>query len=80
MTERRRGRRKTPDQDAMDHIIRGEDKSFLEGRFINTYKGKFFIQYINVCFSKCSHLTVAVVKDAVSDVFLLLKVLNRSSC
>jgi hypothetical protein len=50
MTERRRGRRKTPDQDAIDHITIGEDKSFLEGRFINTHKGTFFIQYIYVCF------------------------------
>ncbi|CAL8239860.1 unnamed protein product, partial [Gadus morhua 'NCC'] len=40
MTERRRGRRKTPDQDAIDHITIGEDKSFLEGRFINTHKGR----------------------------------------
>lgn len=49
--------RKTPEQDALDHIIRGEDKDFLEERFINEYKGKFvfFIQY---CFSLCNHLTV----------------------
>lgn len=50
MTERRRRRRKTPDQDALEHIVQGEDKAFLEERFINEYKGKFFIQYINVCF------------------------------
>lgn len=50
MTERRRRRRKTPDQDAIDHIINGEDKSFLEGKFINTYKGKFLIHYILMFF------------------------------
>ncbi|KAL7398798.1 hypothetical protein ABVT39_015524 [Epinephelus coioides] len=45
MTERRR---KTPDKDAVEHIICGEDKPFLEGRFINTFKGRgvFTQEYI----------------------------------
>ena len=43
MTEEKRKkltRRKSPDQDAMDHIVQGRDKPFLEGKFISTYKGK----------------------------------------
>ncbi|XP_041849327.1 uncharacterized protein LOC121645082 [Melanotaenia boesemani] len=39
MTERRRRRRKSPDQEALEHIVQGEDKASLERRFINQYKG-----------------------------------------
>ncbi|KAL3045393.1 hypothetical protein OYC64_013628 [Pagothenia borchgrevinki] len=43
-----RSRRKTPEQDAIDHIILGRDKPFLEARFINTFKGRgiFTREYI----------------------------------
>ncbi|KAJ3584596.1 hypothetical protein NHX12_015091 [Muraenolepis orangiensis] len=33
-------RRKTPEQDAVEHITLTKDKPFLEARFINTFKGK----------------------------------------
>ncbi|XP_030251292.1 uncharacterized protein LOC115568284 isoform X4 [Sparus aurata] len=48
MTEVRRRRRKSPDQDALEHIVQGKDKVFLEGRFINKYKGRgvFTREYI----------------------------------
>ncbi|KAJ4925111.1 hypothetical protein JOQ06_017848 [Pogonophryne albipinna] len=42
-----RSRRKTPEQDAIDHIILGRDKPFLEARFINTFKGK--LSHTEVC-------------------------------
>ncbi|XP_062419595.1 uncharacterized protein LOC134132279 isoform X3 [Pungitius pungitius] len=46
MMERRR--RKTPEQDAMDHIILGRDKSFLQEKFIDSFKGRgvFTLDYI----------------------------------
>ncbi|XP_054865957.1 uncharacterized protein LOC118470098 isoform X2 [Amphiprion ocellaris] len=48
MTERRRRRRKSPDQDAVDHIVERRDKPFLEGKFISTFKGRgvFTQEYI----------------------------------
>ncbi|XP_054637986.1 uncharacterized protein LOC129185220 isoform X2 [Dunckerocampus dactyliophorus] len=49
MTERRtRRRRKSPEQDAVDHVLQGRDKPFLEGTFINTFKGRgvFTQEYI----------------------------------
>ena len=40
-----RGRRKSPEQDAVDHIIQGKDKPILEEKFIDTFKGKLLISY-----------------------------------
>ncbi|KAI9516392.1 hypothetical protein NQZ68_015893 [Dissostichus eleginoides] len=37
-----RSRRKTPEQDAIEHIILGRDKPFLDTRYINTFKGSIW--------------------------------------
>lgn len=49
MAGRQKVKRKTPDQDAVEHITGGKDKSFLEARFINTFKSVSFISYFNIC-------------------------------
>ena len=41
-----RSSRKTPEQDAVEHIVLGRDKPFLEIQFINAFKGTLFISYI----------------------------------
>ena len=35
-----RKKRIKPEQDAKEHILSGKDKAFIEGRQINTFKGK----------------------------------------
>ncbi|XP_057692100.1 uncharacterized protein LOC130915906 isoform X1 [Corythoichthys intestinalis] len=48
MAEKRSRRRKSPEQDAVEHIIEEKDKTFIEERFINHYKGRgvFAREYI----------------------------------
>lgn len=40
-----RRRRMTPEEDAIENILLGRDKPFLEARFIDTFKGKVFMSY-----------------------------------
>ena len=40
-----RGRRKSPEQDAVDHIILGKDKPIVEEKLIDTFKGKLLVSY-----------------------------------
>ena len=40
-----RGRRKSPEQDAVDHINLGKDKPILEEKLIDKFKGKLLISY-----------------------------------
>lgn len=40
-----RRRRMTPEEDAIESILLGRDKPFLEARFIDTFKGKVFMSY-----------------------------------
>ncbi|CAM4568673.1 unnamed protein product [Leuciscus chuanchicus] len=43
-----RKKRITPEQDAKEHILSGKDKAFIEGRQINTFKGRgvFALEHI----------------------------------
>ncbi|KAG7219912.1 hypothetical protein INR49_018741 [Caranx melampygus] len=71
MTEKRR-RRKTPEQDAVEHILLGEDKPFLEGKFINKYKGRgvFTKEYIEPKTFVVEYRGVLSLSDASDDKYI----------
>jgi len=40
-----RKKRIKPEQDAKEHILSDKDKAFIEGRQINTFKGKLIVHH-----------------------------------
>lgn len=63
--------RRTPKEDALEHIVAHRDKSFLEQRFIDSFKGRFILHYRITetlslfLFAKVHEVTVQVICSCV---------------